>query len=98
MAVDPSRSAFEPMRHGLRFFGIGRPGRTAEADVESVRALDRVFQVGVADDRKSRPELLLVDDAHAIGHVRDDRYRIEETGTGRRFAAAQDPRAVPLGV
>src|SRR3982751_4587282 len=87
MVVYPRRAAFQPSGNSLCLLRIRGPGRAAEADVEAVRALNRGFEIGVADHRQDRPELLLVDDAHAIRCIRDDGHWVEESGTVRRFAA-----------
>src|SRR5690349_10872643 len=86
------------MRYGLRLLRVRRPRGATKADVEAIRPIDRVFNIGVADHWKDRPKLLFVDNAHAIGHVRDDRDGIEKAGPAGRFAADEDSRAVALGV
>src|SRR5579884_1211627 len=77
MSVDPRRAALEAGGHLGAALGIRTPHRAGEAEVGGVGPLDGVVDVAVRDDRQRRAELLLVDDAGAVGHVGQDRGLVE---------------------
>jgi hypothetical protein len=61
--------------------------------VGGVGPVDGVVDVAVGDHRERRPELLLVDDARAVGDVGEDRGLEEVAGAVDGLAACRRPGA-----
>jgi hypothetical protein len=80
VAVDPDRAGLEAGGDPLRPVPVGGPHRGAEADADAVGPLDRLLEVGVADDGQRRAELLFLNQGGVVVDVRDQRLRVEEAG------------------
>src|SRR5581483_2263428 len=95
VGVHPCRAALEALGHVGRPIGVAAPDGAAEAEVRGVGPLDGVVDVAVGDHRQGGAELLLVDDARAVGEVGQDR-RLEEVPRAVHGLAAGDGAGATL--
>jgi hypothetical protein len=97
-AVDPDHPGLEAARYPPC------PGEVARVDVFDEPALgvvgggDRLLFVVEGDDRRHRPEDLLVQHAGVARHVDEHRGREELAGSLQRASAGEHPRAAGAGV
>ena len=73
MLVDPRRSALKLKRNVLGFLYVLGPDRAAQSVWIVIGARDHFADIGVADDRQNRAELLLVDERIAIVEIGNER-------------------------
>src|SRR6059036_2238310 len=89
--LDLRGQAFGPL-------SILRPHRGAEAELRVVRQTDRVGLVLGPDHRGHWSERLLVEGRHALGHLGEQRRRIERTLSGWNLATQEPAGAAADGL
>ena len=99
MPVDPDRAGLEAGGDLLGLVPVGGPDGGAESDVDGVGPRDRLLEVGVADDRQGRAELLLLDQRRVVVDVGHQGLRVEVARlAGVGVAARHQAGAAALGV
>src|SRR5262245_56717759 len=75
VGVRPHDARPKPLRHPEDPRSLLRPDARAQSVRRVVRLLDRLLGSAEGEDRQDRPEDLLLRDAIALRHVREDRRR-----------------------
>src|SRR5262245_32822666 len=97
MLVHPDHAGVDPRRYGECPLPVRRPDRAAQAELRVVGTRYRVVDVGVAQHRQYRSELLLADQPGTVGDVADN-GRLDEVALAFKHAAAGNDLAILPGV
>src|SRR5258707_1834664 len=91
------RPGIDPGRHVERAVAVRRPDRAAQAEFRVVGTCDHLVEIGIAQHRQHRAELLLANQPGVVGDVAHD-GRLDEIAVALEHPAAGNDLAVLPGV